>query len=97
MSTEHGLWSEVPGTSSTLSRPRSSSATHIFHLFLVASVSAFGLRILSSDIKIAYLQSTEPLARLVLSKNPATKFKLKLDESLLLWIFLYVLRDAGGL
>ena len=49
---------------------------------VIALVSGQNFAIWSSDVKLAYLQSSEPLSRCVLIKTPAPEFELKLSECL---------------
>ena len=57
----------------------------------------FGFDVWSSDVKLAYLQSTEPLKRRVLIINPAPQFELEPHECFELLKPLYGLCDAGDL
>ena len=50
-----------------------------------------------TDVKLAYVQSTEPLTRQVFIRNPAAQFGLAADECLELLRPLYGLSDAGDL
>ena len=64
---------------------------------LVALALVFGFQIWSSDVKLAYLQSTEPLMRRVFIHNPAPEFELDPSECFELLLPLYGLCDAGDL
>ena len=64
---------------------------------LVALALVFGFEIWSSDEKLAYLQSTEPLRRRVFIPNLAPEFELDPSECFELLLPLYGLCDAGDL
>ena len=57
----------------------------------------FEFEVWSSNVKLAYLQSTEPLVRRVFIKNPAPEFELLPHECFELLRPLYGLIDAGDL
>ena len=64
---------------------------------LFALACAHGFDIWSSDVKLAYIQSTEPLFRRVFINNPAPQFELGHSECFELLILLYGFCDAGDL
>ena len=57
----------------------------------------FGFDIWSSEVKVEYFQSTEPLRRRVFIKNPAPEFELSPEECFELLLPLYGLCDTGYL
>ena len=59
--------------------------------------ATFGFDLWSSEVKLAYLQSSEPLTRRVFIKNPAPEFGLQPNECFELLRPLYGLSDAGDL
>ena len=64
---------------------------------MIALAAILGFRVLSTDVLLAYLQSTEPLQRRVFIKNPALEFELDPGECFELLRPLYGLADAGDL
>ena len=64
---------------------------------LLAMAALLRFDIWSSDIKLAYLQSTEPLTRRVFTANPSPHFELEPNECFELLRPLYGLCDAGDL
>ena len=64
---------------------------------LLALPAAHEFELWTSDVKLAYLKSTEPLERRVFVKNPAPEFELGQSECFELLRPLYGLRDAGDL
>lgn len=65
--------------------------------FPIAIASIFGFKLWSSDVKLAYLPSTEPLCRRVFIKKPAPELELHPNECFELLKQLYGLCDAGDL
>ena len=63
-------------------------------LFL-ATAAMFRFDVWFCDVKLAYLQSSEPLTRRVFISNPAPEFKLRPDEWFELLRPLYGLSDPG--
>ena len=64
---------------------------------LLTSANAFDFGVWSTDVKLAYLESSEPLKRCVFIHNPAPEFVLEPSECFELLKPLYGLRDAGDL
>ena len=64
---------------------------------LLALAPMFGFDIWSSDVKLAYFQSPEPLRRRVFIKNPAPEFELSPEECFELLLPLDGLCDAVDL
>ena len=64
-------------------------------LLALATMYVFAVR--SSDVKLAYLQSTEPFLRRIFIKNPAPEFVLEPHERFELLRPLYGLCDVGDL
>ena len=63
---------------------------------LLALASVFEFSVWSADVRLAYLQSTEPLHRRVFIRDPAKEFKLKPHECFELVKPLYDLCDTGN-
>ena len=61
---------------------------------LVALAYAHEFKVWSSDVKLAYFQSTEPLLRRVFITNPAPEFELEPSQCFELLKLLYGLADA---
>ena len=73
-----------------------SQTVHASSVRIVVCLAAiFGFEIWSSDVKLAYLQSSEPMTRRVFIKNPAPQFGLEEDQCLELLKPLYGLSDSG--
>ena len=64
---------------------------------LLALASSMNFEVWSSDVKLAYLQSTEPLERRVFIREPDPEFELEPHECFELLKPLYGLCDAGDL
>ena len=64
---------------------------------LLALAAAHDFEVWTSDVKLAYLQSTKPIERRVFVKNPAPEFELEPSECFELLRPLYGLYDAGDL
>ena len=64
---------------------------------LLSLAAAFDFEVWTSDVKLAYLQSTKPLERRVFIKNPAPEFEIHPSECFELLRPLYGLCDAGDL
>ena len=64
---------------------------------LLAFASLLGFDVSSTDVKLAYLQSTEPLRRRLFILNPAHEFELAPDQCFELLRPLQGLCDAGDL
>ena len=64
---------------------------------LLALASMLDLDVWSTDVKLVYVQSTEPLQRRVFVKSPYHEFSLGTNESFELLRSLYGLCDAGDL
>ncbi len=64
---------------------------------LITSAYIFGFYECSSDVKLAYLQSTVPLRRRLFITNPASEFQREPHECFELLRPLYGLCDAGDL
>ena len=64
---------------------------------LLALSSIHGFDVWSTDVKLAYLRSSEPLTRRVFDKNTAPEFELEPEQCFELLRPLYGLSDAGEL
>ena len=64
---------------------------------LLALAAALDFGVWSSDVKFAYLQSSEPLLRRIFIRNTAPEFELEPHECFELLRLLYRLSDAGDL
>ena len=64
---------------------------------LLGLAAAHGFKVWTSDVKLAYLQSSKPLERRVFIHNPAHEFELDPKECFELLRPLYGLCDAGDL
>ena len=65
-------------------------------LLLVFS-AIFVFKVCSSDVKLAHLQSAEPMLRRVFVSNPAPEFELDANKCLDVLKTLYDLADSGDL
>ena len=64
---------------------------------MIALAATLGLRVWSIDVKLAFLQSTEPLHRRIFIRNPAEESRFEPEQCFELLRPIYGLADAGDL